>query len=135
MVTGDPPPACVEAEAGGLVKKFLTAYNGGEHRMTDTYFALDGVFEEFVDPPHRTGDDARERETLDAHFAEQYRRHDRLTLSNFLFISYQPADNTGLFEMTLDRATGEPVHVQPTIECGLAQQSGAKVSSWAVASP
>jgi hypothetical protein len=50
VVTGDPPPACVEAEAGGLVKKFLTAYNGGEHRMTDTYFAPDGVFEEFVVP-------------------------------------------------------------------------------------
>jgi hypothetical protein len=129
LLTDDPPPGCVQREAAGFINKFLTAYNGGD-AGTEGFFARDGLFQQFVDPPDRIGDEARKRETLEAHFAEQHRRGETLTTSNFVFIGYRQADNMGFFEMTLDRATGQPVEVQLMMECGVPQQRGQRIVSW-----
>lgn len=133
MLTDDPPGGCVQREAAGLINKFLTAYNGGD-AGTDGFFARDGLFQQFVDPPHRVGDEARKRDTLEAHFAEQHRRGETLTTSDFVFLGYRPADNMGFFEMTLDRAAGQPIEVQLILECGIPMQRGLRIVSWIVES-
>jgi hypothetical protein len=134
LLTNDPPPACVEDEARAYIGKFLTAYNGGDPGTTEVFFARNGLFQQFVDPPDRTGEDARRRDTLDAHFAEQHRRGKTLMISNFAFLGYRPADNMGLYEVTLDRGNGQPIQVQLEMECGIRLQRGARIVSWVVES-
>lgn len=108
--------------------------NRDHSQSTNTYFARDGLFQQFVDPPDRIGDEARKRDTLEAHFAEQHPRGETLTTSNFVFVGYRPADNMWFFEMTLDRATGQPIQVQLMLECGIPLQRGPRIVSWIVES-
>jgi hypothetical protein len=133
FLSSDPPSGCDQGEALGVINKFLTAYNGGEPG-TEAFFADDGLFQQFVDPPHRIGDEARDRGTLDAHFAEQHQRGESLTTSAFFFVGYRPADNMGLFDATFERAAGQSIQVELILECGIPMQRGARIVSWVVES-
>lgn len=96
---------CSDDGARELVENFLSAYvlgQSGDH-LADRFFASDDRFEWYSDTPTRVGEEAKNRESLDAYFVRQHMNGDSLTLVDFSYSGYRGEDDTGHFGMVLSR--------------------------------
>jgi hypothetical protein len=96
-----------------IVRSFLTAYNAGEQRLADRFFAPEGMFQWYSESGRRKGGAARNRSTVNAYLRTRHAEGDQLTL-----VSLTLSGTGGDFAFSVRRpGTPEPIPAKGALDC------------------
>lgn len=115
----EPTPAerCAEQLTGDTVESFIAAYTNGDPDLTDRFFADEGKFQWYSEPPDRLHEAAHDRASLDQYLSDRHAEGDRLRLVELNHNGYRSFDKTGHFDFSVRRNEVDDVIGKGAIDC------------------